>query len=81
MLSVHGQVARKNYPQDLKNSVKDDSVRFVVGDSGVFKSTGLPDFTWTRITPGRTSKESGPGTLRSWDTSKRALTATRTPSC
>ena len=44
MLSVHGQVARKNYPEDLKNSVKDDSVRFVVGDTGVFKRTGLPDF-------------------------------------
>lgn len=44
LLSVHGKVARTTYSEELKNSVKDDSVRFVVGDTGSFKRTALPDF-------------------------------------
>lgn len=44
LLSVHGNVARTNYPEEIKNSVKDDGVRFVVEETGLFKRSGLPDF-------------------------------------
>jgi len=44
LLSVHGKVAQSKSTDDLKNSVTDDGVRFVVGDTGTFKRTALPDF-------------------------------------
>lgn len=44
LLSVHGNIARRAYAEDVKDSVKDDSVSFIVSETGLFKRDRLPDF-------------------------------------
>lgn len=44
LLSVHGNVARKDYAAEVKDSVKDDSVHFIVSETGSFKRDRLPNF-------------------------------------
>lgn len=44
LLSVHGETARRHYPQEEKSLVGDDRPHFIVKETGLFNRSGLPDF-------------------------------------